>query len=542
MLPTSAGRTLLGPGTALFFCLLAGCSQQLARPAADLLPAMTPPAASQASRPPLGLTPSMPVSPADGSIVPAAAPPPASSREPARLIAPPDSAPPLSLPDAVAVALQNNPRLPAALAAIERARGQEQVAFAPFLPQVDLLNRYVATGKTTLPGSPGPTGVVNVDGPGPYAVYQSELQIQWTLYDFGRTAGRHGQAELREKIAQLQAVRVKQTVAYDVASAYLQALEAEAFRRIAAETVRRAQAVLRDVQARRDGGIALRDDVLRGEVQLSESRDALVRAEDALIAAQARLNNALGRDASLPLTLVEGTYAGTLTASLADCLRLAAAQRAEVAVAQDRVAVAQFGRVAARGEFLPSLGVKASLGHIDGNRDIVNGWQEGAGIQLNVPLYKGGANKGNLRSAEADISQAAAEAQGLLTDVSLEVVVAHRGVVSAQQRVELARPAVEQSAEALRIVRERYRNGTATPTDVIDAETASTRSEQRYASARIEHVSALVRLAYVLGYDPGALCVPLTAGPVEEPEPLPMPRSTPEVLPAPKLEPVRLVR
>jgi outer membrane protein TolC len=442
--------------------------------------------------------------------------------------------------------LQNNPRLRAALAAIDRARGQEEVAFAPFLPQVDLLNRYVATGKTTLPGSPGPTGVVNVDGPGPYFVYQSELQIQWTLYDFGRTAGRHNQAEVREKIAQLQALRARQTVAYDAAAAYLQALEAVAFRRIATETVRRARAVLEDVKARREGGVALKDDVLRGEVQLSESRDALVRAEDAEIAALARLNNAMGRDASLPVTLVEGLSTGTLTATLADCLRLAASQRPEVAAAQDRVAVAQFGRVAARGEFLPSLGLKASLGHIDGNRSIVNGWQEGAGINLNVPLYHGGANRGNLRSADADVSQALADAQGLMNDVSQEVTVAFRGVVSAQERVRLARPAVEQSAEALRIVRERYRNGTATPTDAIDAETASTRSEQRYASARIEYAAALVRLTYALGYQPGEMCVALSAaGPAEEPRPpekLPTPRPAPDVLPAPKKEAVRLVR
>ena len=46
-----------------------------------------------------------------------------------------------ALPDAIAFALRNNPRLRSARAAIERARGQEQVAFAPFLPQLDLSRR-----------------------------------------------------------------------------------------------------------------------------------------------------------------------------------------------------------------------------------------------------------------------------------------------------------------------------------------------------------------------------------------------------------------
>jgi outer membrane protein TolC len=425
--------------------------------------------------------------------------------------------------------LQNNPRLRAALAAIERAGGEEAVAFAPFLPQVDMLNRYVATGKSTLPGAPGPTGVVNVTGIGHYAVWQSELQLQWTLYDFGRTAGRHGQAAVRAKITQLQAVRARETVAYDVAAAYLQALEAAALRAIAVETIRRAEAVLQDVRARREGGVALRDDVLRGEVQLSESRDALVRAEDDEITALARLNNAMGRDASLPLRPAEAVYPGKFVASLAGCLQRAAQRRPEVGVARDRVAVARFGRVAARGEFLPSLNLKSSFGRIQGE-NVVDGWQEGAGIQLNVPIYHGGASRGNLRAADADISQATADAQGVMNDISLEVVVAYRGVVSAQARAGLARPAVEQSAEALRIVRQRYRAGTATPTDAIDAETAATRAEQRYASARIEYLSALARLAYAIGDDPEGLCQPLTRpgedgrAPAEPPAELPMPR------------------
>jgi outer membrane protein TolC len=434
-----------------------------------------------------------------------------------------DALAPLPLPEAIGIALENNPRLRAALAAIDRARGEEAVAFAPFLPQVDLLNRVVATGKSTLPGSPGPTGVVNVTGLGHYAIWQSELQLQWTLYDFGRTAGHYGQAGLRAKIAELQAVRARETVVYDVATAYLQVREAEAFRRIAEETVRRAEVVLQDVSARREGGVALKDDVLRGDVQLSEARDGLVRAEDAEVTALARLNNALGRDASLPLRTDEVPDRGRFVASLAECLQRAADQRPEVGVARDRVAVAQYGRLAARGEFLPSLTTKGSLGRIEGE-NVVGGWQEGVGIQLNVPLYHGGANRGNLAAAEADIRQAAADAQGVLNDVSLEVTVAHRAVVSAQERAALARPAVEQSAEALQVVRNRYRAGTATPTDVIDAETAATRAEQRYVSARIEYLSALARLAYVLGEDPEGLCLPLTA-PAGPPAPFPMPRA-----------------
>ncbi len=545
MFPMRTGRALLRPLAPALVCacltlgVLPGCSHD--RPLVDFPPALTsdhttaqipqlPP--GSVAGPELG-APTAATTPHRFTSEEKVKPPAGDGAVQVSSFAAPDGPPAplvLSLPEAIQLGLRYNPRLAAAVAAIDRSRGQEQAAFAPFLPQIDMLNRAVATGKSTLPGAPGPTGAVNISAIGDYAIGQTELQLQWTLYDFGRTGGRYRQAGMREKIAELQAERARETVVYDVATAYLQALEAAAFRRIAVETVRRAEAVLEDVRARREGGVALRDDVLRGEVQLSESRDALVRAEDAEITALAQLNNAMGRDASLPLQLDQGPYPGKFAAPLAECLQRAATQRPEVGVARDRVAVAQFGREAAKGEFLPRLNMLGSLGRVDGE-NVVGGWTEGVGIQLSVPLYHGGANLGNLRAADADISQGLADAQGVLNDISLEVTVAHRGVYSAQARVELARPAVEQSTDALRIVRERYRNGTATPTDVIDAETASTRAEQRYASARIEYRSALARLAYVVGAGPAGVAVSPVPSDDAAPAELPMPRKVPEVPP-----------
>lgn len=542
MPPTRTGCALIRPLLPALVCaslplgILSGCSY--GRPLANL-PPVAPAAAATGVMPPLRAGAAETAAPSSGAITchvgfEDVTPPATDAAVKTASFAGPDgvaSPPLLSLSEAIRLGLQYNPTLAAALSAIERSRGQEQAAFAPFLPQIDLLNRVLATSKTLLPGAPGPVGAINITGISPYSAWQSELQLQWILYDFGRTAGRYRQAGMRETIAQLQAERAKQTVAYDVATAYLQALEAAAIHEIAVETIRRAEAVLEDVRARQQGGVALRDDVLRADVELSEARDALVRAEDAEVDARARLNNAMGRDASIPLELSEERSPGVFQATLAECLQRAAAQRPEVGVARDRVAAAEFGRQAAKGEFLPRLTLLGGLGRVDGE-ETVDGWQEGVGLHLNVPLFHGGANLGNLHAADADIAQAVADAQSIVNDISLEVTLAHRGVRSAQERAELARPAVEQSRETLRLVRQRYRNGTATPTDVIDAETARTRSEQRYVSAKIEYLSALARLGYVLGDPPGVLSVPLAPAEDAAAAELPLPRAMPQGAPA----------
>jgi outer membrane protein TolC len=433
--------------------------------------------------------------------------------------------PVFSLPDAIAFALQNSPRLRAARAAIERARGQEQVAFAPFLPQVDLLGQYGVVSSTLAPGVPGNEGFLLASGTGTRSYAETEVGLQWTVYDFGRTGGRYRQAVARERISELQIARADQTVEFDVAAAYLDVLLARASRRVQEDAVRRAQATLDDTAARHQGGVALKEDVLRAEVQLSESREALVVARQGEFNAVARLNYAMGRTAGLTLEVLDLELQPPLPGPLGGLLELAAVQRPEVAVAQQAAAAAQEGEQAARAEFLPRIFVRAVAGHTDG-QNVVTGWQEGTGLHIESPLYAGGKHRGELRSAEAEVQASLADAQAILDAISLQVNLAYRDVMASNERIGLSRTAVTQAEENLRLLRVRYRNGNATPTDIVDSEAALTRSQQRFFSATYTYLASLARLEYAVGQRQAAF---LPKGEPAGPEPLPSPRKLPEV-------------
>jgi outer membrane protein TolC len=430
-----------------------------------------------------------------------------------------------TLAEAVGFALAHSPRLDALRASIERAAGQEQAAFAPFLPQLDLLTRYGVTSDNLSPGAPGPTGGIEpttIDRSHTFS--QAELQVQWLIYDFGRTSGRYGQAVSAERITELQYARGRETVTLDVITAYLQALQAAASRVIQDEAIRQAQATLEDTRARREGGVLTRDAVLRADVQLSEAREGLLLAEEAELAALARLNTVMGRPASLPLAVVDLEDTVALPATLAESLEKAIQQRREIAVARAVVAAAQSGRTASAGEFLPRLYVRTTLGRVDGS-NVSTGWQGGMAIHLEQALYHGGKQTGELRAAEAELHQAMARTRSVLDTVTLEVTLAHRAAVIARARIDLDRPAITQAAENLRLVRQRYRNGNATPTDVVDGETALTRARQRLLVARYDSQLALARLEYAVGDRPGTL---LSAAPLPARRPpattLPPPR------------------
>jgi outer membrane protein TolC len=270
----------------------------------------------------------------------------------------------------------------------------------------------------------------------------------------------------------------------------------------------------------------LREDVLRAEVQLSESREALVLAREGEFNAVARLSNAMGRNAGLPLEVIDVELQPALPGALSDLLELAAAQRPEVALARQAVVAAQEGREVARAEFRPRIFVRGSVGNTSG-QNVETGWQEGAGLHMQAPLYAGGGHRGALRAAEADVQAALADAQTILDVISLQVNLAYRGVVAARERIDLARTAVVQAEENLRLLRVRYRNGNATPTDVVDGEAALTRSQQRFFSATYTYLAALARLDYAVGQRQGAAFPAQPASHIAEApdrEKLPLPR------------------
>jgi outer membrane protein len=440
-----------------------------------------------------------------------------------------------TLDQAVAYGLENNPRLRATRAAIERARGQRQVAYAPYLPELDFESRYVATSFNLSPGSVGITGGVLPTAFATHNFAQSELALQWTVCDFGRTAGRYGQAVSVQRICELQNLRALQTTEYSVTVAYLNSLSAQAGRRVQEQALRTSHAVLSDTRHIREGGVADLDDVLRAEVQLSEVRESVVAAQQAEFDALGRLNYALGRNAALPLSLVDLDAQPSFDQSLVECLQIAAYQRREVAIAREAVAAAQQGYNAAKAENLPQLYIRGSLGRVDG-QNVANGFQEGAGIHLDQSLYSGGRRRGTQYSAAAEIDLAVAEAQSVLDGVTLEVNLAYRAIAAARQRIELANDTIASARENLRLVRVKYANGDATPTDVVDAETTATRSELRLHAARYGYLAALAGLQYALG-GPQELSLLTAPSPPPPTEILPAPPSD-DAPPLPRLPPV----
>lgn len=412
---------------------------------------------------------------------------------------------PLTLEQTIAAAERLNPHLQVLQQRVEQARAGRQVAFADFLPSMRAIQRHIvgvpSTPRFALPTIP--TNVGNVAFGGFSDRFDTtELSIQWTLWDFGRTAGRYGQAASTAAIAELTYQRARQTVAFNVAAAYYSVLQAWSTRTIAEEAVKRAESHLRDARNFLKRGTAVRNDVLRAEVQLAEMRLDLVRARTAEAVAVANLNQEVGFNVNCPTRVVDRPREPAFTLPLAECLQLALSNREEFRVVLRSITSAQYGVDVVRAEFLPVVLVGGSSVHLSGN-DIPNSRLTTGGLSIELGLFEGGKRTGRLRSARAEVAATVAQGKEVCDRIAYEVDVAFLTIDDARQRIELSRTAVGQARENLRVVTNLFRQGDATPTDMVDAELTMIRAQQNYYTALYDYQTGLARLLYAVGLPPG---------------------------------------
>jgi outer membrane protein TolC len=419
----------------------------------------------------------------------------------------------LTLAAAVDLAFRLQPRLRASLESIQQAQGKEDIAFAAFLPT--LSGAYLAGGYHIqaggtgfpipgVPNSPNFTvlpllGSIPVGIQGTTGFELAELKLQWLVCDFGRRLGRYNQGGLAVDIAQLQTQRAYQTVADDVAMAYYQLLRARSLRRIATESVRRAEDDLDVAKKLAKGGVIEREKVLRAEVALAQAQRALDVTEEAQAIAVAGLNLAIGLNPSATTAVVDTTDVPTFGLSLADCLAQAVAGRREFDVARRSIQVAEEGRRVARADFAPRIVADGNL--LDFQQSSPRGHFDlpFAAIKLEWGLFEGGKRVAELRVATSRIREAVAQAESIADTIAFQVNQTYRQLVAARKGIDRSRPAVDQARETYRLVVARSRQGDATPAELTEAEAGLTRAEQDYANSIYDYLTAIERLQYAMG-------------------------------------------
>ena len=407
----------------------------------------------------------------------------------------------LSYEEAVRLAIENNL---ATLRAHERrneARGQQEQARAPLLPnisgvayQANLTMNLVALGF-----QPGTFPGISKTFLGPFKNFDARLLLRQTVFDLSAIRNyQAGKAGVR--VAELNEALAREEVASRAGLSYLEALRADRAVVAAQANVELAQALLQLARDQRNAGVATGVDVIRAQTRLAEQQVGLARAQTD--AEQARLN--LQRLIGLPLG-----SALTLTDRLRfvedplPAIDLAVAQashdRREIQVAEEQHRVSQLELQSARAEYLPSLEVVGDYGSSGITPNSFDLPTRRIALQLNVPVFNGGLTRGRVTVAASRQRQRELELANIRGQVEEDVRLALTTLRTAAVQVRAAEESVTLAQRELEMARDRFQAGVGDNLEVTTAQTSLANARLAEVTALAQHNAARLNLAAALG-------------------------------------------
>jgi outer membrane protein TolC len=412
----------------------------------------------------------------------------------------------LTVEDAVALALRTNPRLAAGR---DRLRSQAETATSAgrrMLPsirldeEVQVYNAPFAIAFAT-PGASVPAEALTVREQITNTFVAAAAQPVLGLFRLNdeRLAQYEGSAAAEAQLGVAEA-----DVRQAVETQFLRFFEAQALEQIAQSSVRELADQVTVAKARLSSGVITQADLLRIEVAVANAHQQGLQAHSQAEIARAQLFAAIG----LPPTEAAGFSLLEPVALLAVArqpsrpanvlLPEARLRRPEVAQ-QLHLTRAADHQAGARGfALLPDINLEAAYTRVDG-QVFAPANSAFVGVRAQWAIWEWGASWHLRAAALAEAAAARRDAEALDRGIELEIQASLAQGDAARGAVDAADKAISSAEEAYRVTEAQVKSGTATTTDLLEAQAALTQARLNLTRAQYELALSHVSLARAAG-------------------------------------------
>ncbi len=414
---------------------------------------------------------------------------------------------PLTLRQAVDQALGQNPAAAMANAGGQEARSAATMARTQLLPHLNF-TEDISRGDDPVYAfgtrlrqrqfTQDDFALNDLNRPQPIGNFATRFSGSWTAFDSFKTQREIRRADLSRDSALSSSKAVNQQIVLHVVESYQAVLYAQREIDVAQHEQETAAALLNSVAQHVKAGLAVESDQMSAEVNVAARKEELIAAQGDLELGWAELREAMGAP-ELKVSELKPIEPHVFSQLALDEEIATAAKTRPDLMALAQTQSAQASAVgAARSQFGPSVNAygnweedRGSLGSSGGNNWV-------AGVQISVDILPMG-KRAQLAQASAAKQKIDAQLSASQQHVRLEVSQAHIHRQTAALSLDTARAAMDQSAESLRILKNRYGAGLATITDLLRAEDAERQSQSMYWKAVYANTMAYAELLYATG-------------------------------------------
>jgi outer membrane protein, multidrug efflux system len=402
------------------------------------------------------------------------------------------------LKDYIAEALTNSWDIQIAAARVLQAEAAAQVTQSQFFPTVGAGADWATTrtsenGASSIPPGSNPQREFG-------SVYGGMAAYEVDLWGRIRRANEAARAQLLATDAAQQTIR--QTLVAQVATAYLSLLELDYELEIAERSCSIRTKSLALTTARQTGGVASMLDVYEAEILVATAEASIADTHRRIEQQENELNILLGRNPGSPRR-GEGFLHQNLDVAVPPGLPSELLnRRPDISEAEQLLVAANADIGQAKAAFFPKVTLTGFYGFQSvALSDLFTSgsqmWQFGPAVSL--PLFTGGALRGNLKQAQARFDEVVAQYQKTVQNSFREV----SDSLIAYQRTREFRARQEERTQANRNAADlstvRYRGGVASYLEVLYNDQELFTAELNLAQARLNELLSVVSLYRALG-------------------------------------------
>jgi len=381
----------------------------------------------------------------------------------------------LTLLRCIETAVKNQPNVMAATNTAYAVESRVGQAEANYYPRVDLSSGYTRT-------SPASGSTNSFAGAGAFDQYTASAALRQNIYDFGKTSSKVGVERHNMDASRADIENVLIQVVFNVKQAYYTLLQNIRNRDVARETVGQFKAHLEQARGFYEAGTKPKFDVTKAEVDLSNARVNLIKAENAVKIAKVNLNNAMGVPNAPEYSVEDSLQFEKYEITLEDAMARAFDARPDIKSIISRKKSAQKSLALSESGYYPAITGNAEYNWAGEEFPLQDGWNVGATVVF--PLFSGFLTKYQVRESRANIDVTSANEELLRQNVISEVEQAYLFLKEAQETVPAAELALKQAGENLEIANGRYSAGVGNPIEVTDAQVL-------YSNARTAFIQSL---------------------------------------------------
>ena len=337
-------------------------------------------------------------------------------------------------------------------------------------------------------------------------MFAGAVTVTQPVFMGGALVAANKMADINEEMAANSLEMKRQNTLYNIDQAYWQVVSLRHKQTLAESYVELVKKLKGDVQKMIDQGVATKGDGLSVGVRVNEAEMALTQVQDGLALSKMLLCQLIGLDEDEAITLADEeseelkVKSEQFAAAVPDA---AFANRPELKVLQNTLDLSKQTTNALKAGNLPT--VLLTGGYMVSNPNTFNGFEKkfggvwNVGVVVRVPVWNWGDVKYKVRASKGATAMANLELEDAREMISLQVRQSNFKVKEAQKKLTMAQSNVANADENLRMANLAFKEGTASFTTVMEAQTAWNAAQSQLIDAEIGVKLSEVELQKALG-------------------------------------------